>query len=127
MTPQQRRIKYRTNQLYRARSKASSWNRYHNNPGARRKSRSAKLKRLFGITLDEYELLLNEQQSLCAICLKPENVKQQSKIRELAVDHNHVTGKVRALLCNKCNIGIGVFLEDILLLERAKEYLIKWS
>lgn len=45
----------------------------------------------------------------------------------LAVDHDHKTGQVRSLLCNRCNAGLGFFREDITLLEKAVEYIQKWT
>lgn len=59
------------------------------------------LKKL-GITEDDYNKMFDEQMGLCAICHKPEiDIK-------LAVDHCHETGKVRGLLCKRCNMGIGL-------------------
>jgi hypothetical protein len=127
LTPEERKAKqaaYRKSEAYKTRQRELGRKRYKERQDVRAQVRNQKLKRVFGITLKEYEDILIKQKGVCAICLKPENVKQQGKVRDLAVDHNHQTGKVRALLCNKCNIGIGVFLEDVLLLERAKDYLI---
>lgn len=79
-----------------------------------------RLKREFGITIDEYNALFEKQSGRCAIC-----GRHQSELkRRLAVDHNHIDGKVRALLCTYCNTGLGSFFEDIELIEKAKEYLI---
>jgi hypothetical protein len=60
----------------------------------------------FGMTEDDYQKMFDEQLGLCAICHKPENDIK------LAVDHDHKTGKVRALLCKKCNMGIGLLGDD---------------
>lgn len=126
MTKEERKKKeslYKRSPEYRAKSRIWAKNRYKRKE-VQEKIRNRKLQREFGITLEEYKLLHQKQHGLCAICCKPEIVKQGSKIRDLAVDHNHETGQVRGLLCNKCNIGIGVFLEDILLFEKAKDYLV---
>lgn len=72
----------------------------------------------YGLTLEAFRLLLSGQGGVCAICLKPCMTGQR-----LAVDHDHVTGVVRGLLCRKCNIGIGHFGEDPAVLLRAIEYL----
>ena len=56
----------------------------------------------FGITEDDYNDMYNAQMGLCAICHKPENGIK------LAVDHCHDSGKVRGLLCKRCNMGIGL-------------------
>lgn len=63
--------------------------------------KNTKLKIRFGITLADYTDLLQKQNGLCAICKTP------PKEKCLAVDHNHTTGKVRALLCTSCNTKLG--------------------
>ena len=61
--------------------------------------------RKFGLTLEQYNKLLEKQNNCCAIC-----GKHQSELkRALAIDHNHTTGKIRGLLCYKCNLGLGYF------------------
>lgn len=62
----------------------------------------------------EFNKLKEKQNNLCAICNRPEtNIdKRNNKIRELSVDHNHRTGKVRGLLCGHCNKGIGLLKLD---------------
>ena len=78
--------------------------------------RNHRLKARYQITLEEYDLLFEKQKGRCAICDKTEN-------RKLAVDHCHVTGKVRGLLCTKCNFGIGYLNHSIPTLESAIKYL----
>lgn len=56
----------------------------------------------YQLTPEQYEQMFENQESLCAICQKPE-----PSGRKLAVDHDHKTGKVRKLLCTSCNIKIG--------------------
>ncbi len=71
------------------------------------------MKKRFGITLEQYSRILKEQNGVCAICGNKETHKHQSgKIKELAIDHNHITGKVRGLLCERCNHGLGKFNAD---------------
>lgn len=79
----------------------------------------------YGITIDEYNIMLSEQKNVCRICKKPENIiHYKSKMpKELSVDHCHKTGRVRGLLCSKCNIVIGNALDDISILESAILYL----
>lgn len=60
------------------------------------------------------------QKGVCAICGMPESSKGSSR---LAVDHDHITNKVRGLLCTKCNTGLGVFVDNTLFLSKAIEYL----
>ena len=80
----------------------------------------AELKRLYGITIEQYVEIFSKQNGVCAICL------EECKTRKsLSVDHNHLTGKIRGLLCNRCNRAIGMFNDDTAILERAKKYIIK--
>ena len=80
--------------------------------------RNAKLIRQFGITAEQYDEMLASQSGGCAICRKT-----CSSGRRLAVDHDHATGKVRGLLCAKCNQGLGQFRDDPELLRVAMAYL----
>lgn len=85
--------------------------------------RKWQLKKNFGITIEQYDLLLAKQNSVCAICGRLESVIVKGIRRRLTVDHDHNTGKVRGLLCLGCNISIGRFNDDIGLLNAAVEYL----
>lgn len=67
-------------------------------------NRTSKYKRLFGITIEEYDRMLSEQDGLCAICRKP------PINRRLAVDHDHDTGLVRGLLCPPCNRALEKYI-----------------
>lgn len=86
-------------------------------------TRDKQLQRDFGITLAKYNKMLDDQGGVCAICEKPEFAKRSGKIRQLAVDHCHDTGRVRALLCTSCNPMIGYSKDDPEVLRRAAEYL----
>jgi len=88
----------------------------------KRKYRDWELRRIFGITIDQYEELLKKQNHVCAIC---NNAEQSRKSKTLAVDHCHKTGKVRGLLCSNCNLGIGNLQDSISIIESAIEYLSK--
>jgi hypothetical protein len=83
------------------------------------------LKRTFNITLEQYNEMLNGQNNVCAICRKPETkvFKKTGKINDLAVDHCHSSGKIRGLLCWRCNTAIGRFEDSTDLLQNAIEYL----
>ena len=72
----------------------------------------------YGITLSEYQVLLDSQKGVCKIC---EKKCESGKI--LCVDHNHDTGQIRGLLCTKCNKGLGLFKDNYELLKRAAKYL----
>lgn len=78
----------------------------------------------YGMTLVEYELMLKSQDGVCAICEQPETKRHQSgKIKRLSVDHDHKTSKIRGLLCDICNRGLGQFKDDPELLRKAADYL----
>jgi len=83
------------------------------------KIKNSVLKSTFGITLDEYNAILNNQNGVCAICSK--TPKQNGK--RLAVDHCHSSLKVRGLLCSTCNQAIGLLKDSPNLLNNAITYL----
>lgn len=74
--------------------------------------------RKYELTPEEYDVMHTVQNGLCAICGLP-----QRNTRRLEVDHNHVTKKVRKLLCTSCNRGMGFFFDDPDLLHAAAAYL----
>lgn len=82
------------------------------------------LKRRYGINIERYNLMLAEQGGTCAICDKPESNEIHGKVVSLAVDHDHATGEVRALLCSSCNRALGLFEDDPALLGKAREYVL---
>jgi hypothetical protein len=79
------------------------------------------LKKAYGITLEEYRHMLLDQNYSCAICCRTQSELKQT----LNVDHCHITGKVRGLLCSHCNHGIGIFRDSVHLLTNAIQYLNK--
>lgn len=83
----------------------------------RNRIRNNTLKRRFGISLENYNSMLEEQNGVCAIC------KLLPTKTFLSVDHNHKNGKVRKLLCQNCNAGLGMFKENVEFLKTAIEYL----
>ena len=70
----------------------------------------------YGLTLADYRALQARQGNVCAICRKP--------ARALCIDHCHVTGRVRGLLCPKCNSALGFYDDDPRLLRAALAYLL---
>lgn len=80
------------------------------------------MKHRYGITLNEYKEILLNQNGVCAICGEKETIKRKTR---LSIDHCHSTKKVRGLLCDGCNKGIGYFKDNPELLERAKQYLLE--
>jgi hypothetical protein len=89
-------------------------------PEVKARERDGHLKRKFGITQDDYEVMLAVQGGGCAIC-----GKAPSEARALHVDHDHRSGVVRGLLCFDCNAGIGKLREDPELLRLAAYYLLE--
>lgn len=91
----------------------------------RESARWQKLKASFGLSKEEYISLLEKQSNVCAICSQPETSidGKNKKTRYLAVDHCHTTGKVRGLLCTRCNNALGGFMDNIGLLNNAISYL----
>lgn len=87
--------------------------------------RNSELKKKYGITLQEYNSMLKQQNGVCAICGEHETTVIKGKVMSLSVDHCHTTNKVRGLLCNHCNHAIGKLKDDVALLEKAIAYLKK--
>lgn len=83
------------------------------------KDRRKHLLRTYGITSEDYDRMLAEQNGTCAICHRPERIKGRS----LCVDHCHSTGEVRGLLCNACNIAIGKLEDNLDYIKNALKYL----
>jgi Recombination endonuclease VII len=81
-----------------------------------RNHRKDLLKYYYGMSVEDYDAFLARQRGACAICMKP-------SAQTLCVDHCHATGKVRGLLCRKCNLGIGHLGDDPNLLRAAIGYL----
>lgn len=99
-----------------------SYLKYYDKDATRRNRRNLFLVKKYGITLLDYENLLNEQNFLCKICKTSETSKKKMG---LAVDHCHETGKVRGLLCNRCNRALGLFVDNVEILTEAVNYLEK--
>ena len=69
--------------------------------------------------------MVKSQLGVCAACGKPETRTRNGIVLGLVVDHNHTTGKVRGLLCQSCNIAIGMTNDDISVLAKIIAYLSK--
>lgn len=84
------------------------------------------LKRYYGLTGEDYGRMLAEQGGVCLICSRPEiRLTPQGEPTPLHVDHDHETGKVRSLLCYKCNSALGSMGDDPELLRKAADYIEK--
>ena len=84
------------------------------------RARSNELRRKYGITLEDYNRMLEDQGGTCMTC--PSTPESQRHGR-LHVDHNHDTGEVRGLLCHNCNTALGLLNEDISTLSALITYL----
>ena len=98
--------------------------RYHKDPNKKSRDRAKALKKNYGMSVDDYNELLIDQGGRCAICGDPPpKPKNKYAKKHLVVDHDHTTGKVRGLLCDKCNRCLGLMKDNVLILLRAIEYL----
>ena len=111
-----RRAKYATDPECKQQAKAKAREWQNANP----EKRKAQRLREFGISLEEFNQIMQKQGSCCAICGYSD---QSNKKFFPMVDHDHVSGKVRGLLCSNCNQAIGKFKDDITIIESAISYL----
>ena len=90
-----------------------------------KRRKSTKLNNKYGISIEEYDDLFEKQKGLCAICGKPESAvdPRTGRYMSLAVDHDHITGKIRGLLCAAHNRGVGFFQDSPESLRKAADYL----
>ena len=77
------------------------------------------LMRTYGLTLEQYEVLVESQDGLCYICHGPPN----GRVKKLVVDHDHETKRLRKLLCDACNRALGFMKESPERLRAAAKYL----
>lgn len=98
------------------REKAKEYNRAWFARNSRRKE-DYRLKNLYGISIEEYEMMYKRQGRKCAIC------RQDRSEMKLCVDHDHITGEIRGLLCQQCNKGLGDFADSVEYLKSAVAYL----
>jgi len=98
-------------------SKQKAYNKYYQSNSL--KFRDYYYKKHYGITLEDYDNLLKEQNNKCAICNKESN-------KRLLIDHSHETNKIRGLLCRNCNVLLGHAFENIEVLEKTIDYIKKW-
>lgn len=83
--------------------------------GLRELHRRATVKHRYGITQDQYLAMVEAQHGVCLIC--------QEKPDKLCIDHCHKTGRIRGLLCRKCNLALGHMDDDPVKLVRASQYI----
>jgi hypothetical protein len=100
---------------------AENHRRFVESGGQKRSFRKTHLKKKYGLTPEQYEARLERQGGVCLICGRPPGKTA------LHVDHCHVTGRVRGLLCFRCNAALGQFDHDPEVIARAHEYVsIHW-
>ena len=100
----------------------SKKHRAENSEQYSKKRREYGLSKSYGITEEDYSNILESQNGCCAIC---NTDKPTGKWNVFVVDHNHDTGEVRGLLCNKCNRGIGYLKDSPDILRNALDYILK--
>jgi predicted nucleic acid-binding Zn-ribbon protein len=118
--------KHRNDSQKRCRKHASEYHykwRKRKGQTETRKQMNRRFIREYGITLEQYEEILTIQGGKCAICGRSEPGKSESKQAFFCVDHCHETGKVRGVICRRCNIGIGHLMDSVDLLSKAIFYL----
>lgn len=97
---------------------------YYRNGKGKVNNRKGLLTRIYNIDQETYDNMILDQQGVCAICKRPET---RDKTKYLSVDHDHLTNKVRGLLCAKCNSALGQFEDNIEVMENAILYLKKYK
>jgi hypothetical protein len=97
-------------------AKSKEYHRQYNQKIAPEKKRDSQLKRNYGISLLEYQKLFKKQNGKCAICSKRSD-------KTLHVDHDHKTGRIRGLLCFRCNYGLGYFKDNLKQFKQIVKYL----
>jgi hypothetical protein len=91
--------------------------------------RRAHLVTTYGLTMAQLEAMFEQQEGKCAIC-QDQLVMFKNRGEEglvAHVDHDHITGQTRSLLCFRCNAGIGHFEDNIERMEEAISYLKRWQ
>lgn len=119
--------------ILRCKTCTNEWNRqyYHRSADRRHKQRGNAVLRKYGVPMEYLLELLAKQNECCAICKLHWRDCVPSKhskydmvfLQYLYVDHCHTTGRVRGLLCNKCNIAIAMLDENLERFDAAKRYL----
>jgi hypothetical protein len=87
-----------------------------------KQQRKRSLAKLYGLSTEEYNIMFESQRGLCAVCCLPDSSRRDGR---LSVDHNHKTGKIRQLLCTKCNLALGAVGDKIENLLSMIEYIKK--
>lgn len=106
---------YANNPANRERKRLAYWKE-----GGKEKRRALNLKAQYGLTIEQFNAMALSQDFCCAIC----DERSDLAGKRLVVDHDHATGKLRSLLCCRCNLGLGSFNDNRKRLARAIKYLL---
>lgn len=102
---------------YKTEAGKAARKRYKQGPSGMKAKRRALLKS-YGMTVEDYDRMFQEQNGVCAVCgLSETSIGNGGNLKPLAVDHNHKTGKIRGLICSTCNTSLGGFQVDELGIE----------
>lgn len=85
--------------------------------------RNSRYVKKYGVSVEDYDTMLSEQDGCCAIC----KTNTPGSNRRFRIDHCHTSKTVRGLLCHRCNMGLGYFKDNIEVLARAIEYLASYN
>jgi hypothetical protein len=135
-TPTQKQAKAAYNKAYRE-ANPERWAEYRRRAAVKRAAAIAadptrtpmrvyKFLKQYGLTIDQFEALLAAQGHACAICSQPLRAwvpRDERTLERPCIDHDHVTGKVRGILCTPCNLALGYLKDDPALFGRAIDYL----
>ncbi len=122
---EQAKARYLANpEKYKKKTREYVLNYIKNNPNA---NRNKHYKKRYGITVEQYEEMAAAQEYLCAICQLPESKKRKDGTTSiLAVDHDHITGAIRKLLCAGCNHMLGNIENKKIPMHRIESYLMEF-
>lgn len=126
----QKMIAYHKNNYARNRDRILSKQlryRAENKDLIKAKQRENWTKYAWGISREEYQAKIDSQNGVCAICKRVPLPRRNRLGAAFCVDHNHKTNKLRGMLCDPCNIAIGLLDEDAVRLDIIKEYLAMWE
>lgn len=112
----EKRAEYRRRRIEEERESVSNEER------AKREYKSKNRWKQYGLTNEQFHELLTGQDDRCAICFRQITLDADAKLRP-HVDHDHASGRVRGLLCGRCNVGLGMFGDDLEIIEQAQRYL----
>jgi len=115
--------KKRRRELYRKRIEHYKQRDREHYYKTKERHRELQMAKKYGISVERYREMFDQQNNLCAIC----GEKESTKNKVLSVDHDHKTGKVRSLLCGKCNKALGFIQDNLEVIIKIQDYLNKYA